>query len=411
MNYLEFEAIGRQWRGKVCAFGAGLIGQTWGYDLAVAAGFHIDFFCDNHIPPGTVLRDGISVISPKELYACGDMVLVLLTAGRHCHEEIQEEIKALLVQNGVRHILEMGDSFAQDIYFSLEREGSPALLEKYRAFMDDSEYLKKRFQYIMGYPLCLEHPKTFNEKLAWLKIHDRKAQYTRMVDKAAAKEYAASVIGRQYIVPTYGVWERFEDIDFESLPNQFVLKTTHDSDSTVLCKDKKNFDFAAAKKRLSNAMKYNYYVLEREWPYKNVQPRIIGEAYMCDSEADSDNLTDYKFFCFDGKPKLVMTVRDRQKGYMNSVHRVYDMDWNLTDLNYDDWDGEKSPEEKPAQFDEMLRLASVLSAGIKHLRVDLYNVDGKIYFGELTFSHFAGNREPKPRKWDDIMGSYVNLDD
>jgi hypothetical protein len=276
----------------------------------------------------------------------------------------------------------------------------------------DETYLKMLYRIKIGEKLNLSTPQTFNEKLQWLKLHDRKPEYTKMVDKLEVKKYVSELIGEQYIIPTLGVWDNFDNIDFNSLPNQFVLKCTHDSGGLVICKDKKSLDKTAAKSKIEMALKRNFYYVAREWPYKNVKPRIIAEEYMADSgkkngDVVDDNLTDYKIFCFDGVPKLIMTVRDRQLGSGKSLHRIYDTDWNITDIDLDHRGGEKVSEARPDQLNEMLNIASVLSKGIKHLRVDLYIVDGKIFFGELTFYHMSGFENWYPKEWNKKLGEYL----
>ena len=178
--------------------------------------------------------------------------------------------------------------------------------------LPDKVFLKLMFRARMGSKLDLKHPRTFNEKLQWLKLYDRRTEYTNMVDKYEAKKYVAQKIGEQYIVPTLGVWESFDDIDFEKLPEQFVLKCTHDSGGLVICRNKRNLDIDAARIKIQKSLKFDYYRHGREWPYKEVKPRVIAEKFMKDSETE-EGLTDYKFFCFDGEPKAMFIATDRAK--------------------------------------------------------------------------------------------------
>lgn len=275
--------------------------------------------------------------------------------------------------------------------------------------MPDREYLERFYQVNMHTSLDLDNPQTFNEKLQWLKLYDRKPEYHQMVDKFDAKEFVGKKIGYEHIIPTIGVWDRFEDIDFEKLPEQFVLKCTHGSGDLLICRDKAKLDVNVARKRINKFLKRQYYYYGREWPYKDLKPRIIAERYMCDSENDKENLTDYKIFCFDGAPRFIMTVRDRSKGKGQSLHRWYDLDWNLQNLDLDYRDEKKVPEQRPEQLDRMLEIATILSKGMKHLRVDLYLVNGQIYFGEMTFYHMSGLEKFEPKEWDLKLGSYINL--
>ena len=272
--------------------------------------------------------------------------------------------------------------------------------------LDDKVYLERLYEAKMGKKLNLENPRTFNEKLQWLKLYDRKPIYTTMVDKCDAKKYVANIIGDQYIIPTLGVWNRFEDIVFSELPNQFVLKCTHDSGGLVICKDKTRFNYSKAAGKINKALKSNYYLSGREWPYKEVKPRIIAEQYMEDST--TKELRDYKFFAFDGAVKALFIASERQTIGCETKFDFFDESFNHLDFTNGHPNATKTIE-KPKCFDEMKMLASKLSKGIPHVRVDFYEVDGKVYFGEMTFSHWSGFVPFDPPKWDDIFGSWITL--
>lgn len=252
----------------------------------------------------------------------------------------------------------------------------------------------------------LENPTTYNEKLQWLKLYDRRPEYTTMVDKYAVKEYVANIIGEEYIIPTLGVWDKFDDIDFDLLPDQFVLKCTHDSGTVVICRDKSTFDIKAAKKKINGRLYYNYFYEHREWPYKNVKPRIIAEKYMEDNE--TQELRDYKFFCFDGKAKAMFIASDRFTPGVETKFDFFDMDYNHLDFTNGHPNADVYPE-KPDCFEKMKELSEMVSANIPHCRVDFYVVNSKIYFGEITFFHWSGLMPFNPSKWDEIFGSWINL--
>lgn len=277
--------------------------------------------------------------------------------------------------------------------------------------MDDRRFLQKLYYIKLGKKLDLEHPKGFNGKLQWLKLHDFKPEYSMLVDKCDVKKYVSERIGEEHIIPTLGVWNRVEEVDFASLPSQFVLKCTHDSGGSVICKDKGTLDVQKTREKLKASMSRNWFYHGREYPYKSISPRIIAEKYMVDSAGDPDNLTDYKFFCFNGVPRFVMTVRDRSKGAQQALHRFYNMEWELQDLDLDYRDVVRVPEKKPTQFEEMRKIAEVLSQGFRHIRVDLYIVDGRVYFGEMTFYHKSGFEIFVPEKWDDILGNYIDIEE
>lgn len=245
----------------------------------------------------------------------------------------------------------------------------------------DGLYTRLKFRKNLGRWPDMRNPKSFNEKLCYLKMHRREPVMSVMVDKHEAKQYVSQRIGEQYIIPTLGLWSSAEDIDFEGLPDKFVIKGTHDSGGVVVCRDKAKLNLHEVREKMRRSLKRDFYAITREWPYKNVQHRIIAEAYIQQSDG---GLTDYKFFCFDGYVDCVMVCLDRHLG--DTKFYFFDKDWNFLRLNKR---GQAAPEgftlPKPEGIDEMFRIASELSKGHPFLRVDLYNVDGKIYFGELTF--------------------------
>lgn len=251
--------------------------------------------------------------------------------------------------------------------------------------------------------LKLNPPVTFNEKLQWLKLYDRNPLYTKLSDKFEVRKYISETIGDNYLIPLLGVWDNFDEINFETLPNQFVLKCTHDSGSIVICKDKKRFDYEKAKKKINKSLKRNYYYIGREWPYKNIKPRIICEEYMVDESGVE--LKDYKFFCFNGEPEAMFVATDRG---IDTRFDFYDMQFNHIPFMQHYKNATKEIN-KPAGFDEMVKLSKVLSKEIPHVRVDFYDIYGKIYFGELTFFHFSGFQRFEPERYDEIFGSWIRL--
>ena len=269
----------------------------------------------------------------------------------------------------------------------------------------DEKYLKKMCDVRLGYKLNLENPRTFNEKLQWLKLHNRKSEYITMVDKYDVKKYVAEIIGEKYIIPTLGVWQHFDEINFDELPNQFVLKCTHDSGGLVICKDKKDLDLIKAEKKITKSLHNNYYFYGREWPYKNVKPRIIAEPYMEDNKVHE--LIDYKFMCFNGEVKCSFTCSERfsQEGLKVTF---FDNDWKVMPFERH-YPSSKNPPQKPLNFNKMLEFATKLSRGIPFVRVDFYEINGLLYFGELTFFPGNGFEEFTPLEWDYKMGSWLKL--
>ena len=271
--------------------------------------------------------------------------------------------------------------------------------------MPDKEYLKLAFRKTMGEPLDLDDPKTFNQKVQWLMLYDRRPEYTRMVDKYEAKAFFTERIGAQYVIPTIGVWDRFEDIDFDKLPDRFVLKATHDSGSVVICSSKSDFDVEAARNKLNASLKCNYYLANREWPYKNIKPRILAEEYL--DVLDDAGLLEYKLFCFDGEPKLILLC----KGKAHSDGRTndyFDMDYQHIPVSVA-FPNAKGPFEKPKELDELAEIARKLSVGIPQVRVDTYVADGKIYIGEMTLYHEGGKCKFQPKTYDAEFGKLIKL--
>lgn len=271
----------------------------------------------------------------------------------------------------------------------------------------DETYLKVLYWAYMGKRLNLNPPTTYNEKLQWLKLHDRKPIYTKMVDKYEAKNFVADIIGEKYIIPTLGVWERPEEIDYSILPQKFVLKTTHDSGGIKIIDKSKGFDIEEINAFFTKRLESSTYEFQREWPYKDVPKRIIAEQYMEDEK--THELRDYKFFCFNGKVKALFIATDRQSDNPTAFD-FFDPDFNWLDIRHGHPNAKTKPE-KPLNFELMKELASKLSFGFPQLRIDLYEINGEVYFGELTFFHHGGIIPFDPEKWDYTFGSWIMLPD
>ena len=278
--------------------------------------------------------------------------------------------------------------------------------KKIRKYLPDSLVIRCRFRESFERPLNLKNPQTFNEKLQWIKLYDRNPKYCQLVDKYEVKRIVGSLIGEKHIIPTYGVWDHADDIDFQSLPDSFVLKTTHDSHGIFICKRKEELNVAEAKDFLTAHLKNNYYLGGREWPYKYVQPRIIAEEYLSESE---NGLTDYKIHCFNGEPRFILVCTDRfsDEG-MKEV--FYDLNWNKMEVARPgiNIDGIDIP--RPQRLDEMISYAGKLAAGIPFVRVDFYQYEGNTYFGEMTFFPAGGYKRFVPDKYDKIFGDLISLD-
>lgn len=274
--------------------------------------------------------------------------------------------------------------------------------------MSDEKYLKMAFKDRMGYPLDLKDPKTFNEKLQWLKIYNRRPEYTMMVDKYEVKKYVAERIGEEYIIPTLGVWDKFDDIDFDALPNQFVLKCTHDSGGLVIVRDKSKLDKKAARERIEKSLKRNYYWSSREWPYKNVKPRIIAEQYMEDESRNG--LRDYKFFTFNGESKFLY-LSEGLEDHTTAKISFVGLDGKEMPFHRADYRPFDKLPAMPANFAEMTELSNRLAkeVGSPFVRCDFYSVDGRIYFSEITFTPCGGALPFEPAEWDRKLGDWITL--
>lgn len=271
------------------------------------------------------------------------------------------------------------------------------------ALVSDSVYLKVRYRDKMGKRLNLKNPQSFNEKVQWLKLHDRNPFYATLVDKHSVQGFVSEKIGSSYLVPQIGIWERVEDIDFEDLPNKFVLKTTHDSGGVVICRDKNSLDVEEAKNKLQKSMENNWYSHSKEWHYKNVKPRIICQELIETSSGLPP--VDYKILCFNGKPENIMVCIDRFT--RNLTYHFFDWQWKFLKYNKMDPDNFEYP--RPEKLEEMFRIAEKLSQGIILCRVDLYCENNKIYFGEITFFPDSGFDTDITSETDYYFGSKIDL--
>lgn len=269
-------------------------------------------------------------------------------------------------------------------------------------WIPDKQFLQFSYRIEMGYPLNLKDPKTFNEKLQWLKLYNRNPEYTTMVDKYTVKKYISEKIGAEYIIPTLGVWNSFDEIDFDALPDQFVLKCTHDSGGLVVCRDKSCLNMDAARKKIETSLSNNFYYMGREWPYKDVPHRIIAEQYM------ADNLRDYKLFCFDGVPRMTLVCSERftKDGLKEDF---YDEAWNHLNVQRPAHGNAILPIQRPKQYELMKKLATKLSEKMPFARIDFYEINEKVYFGEITFYPDSGFEGFKPEEWDLKLGEWIKL--
>ncbi len=415
MNYIELEEIVKDF--DICIWGYGRIGKSYPLIVLNCFGAKIICFCDTNYKENESF-EGIPLVSKDLLFRMAN------EKKRSRRIFVFVAIKDLSVQDII--LKELNDREIRcdifdsqtltEICSSVENSGDMALNRKFSGFMEDSIYLKKLFRLKMHRELDLSNPKTFNEKIQWLKLNERNCIYPMLADKAEVKNYVANKMGYGVnIVPTIGVWDCFDDIDFKTLPNKFVLKCTHDSGSVVICRDKESFDKISARKKLSKCLKQNWYYAAREWAYKSIKPRIIVEEYINDDKLLSDHkkglveeTVDYKFYCFNGEPEFLYV----SKGFENHARtRITFMskEWNLLPFGRTDYKCFDIVPKRPSKFNEMLEICRVLSQDMTFVRVDLYESNNKVYFSEFTLYPCAGLMPFNPTEYDLIIGEKMAL--
>lgn len=290
---------------------------------------------------------------------------------------------------------------------SLKRKVYRKICSRFMKMLPDRLYIEMLYQVRTGKKINLKNPKRFNEKINWMKLNDRNPEYTKLADKYLAKKIVTDKIGESYVIPLLGCWDNADGIDISKLPEQFVLKCNHDSGSVVICKNKRSFDFESAKRKLNTALNNNYFYYSREWVYKNIEPKIICEPYIEDIE--NAELRDYKFFCFDGKVEFLYVATDRFKKGEEVKFTFLDRDYNFLPVKHAHNYADPLPE-KPENFSEMIEIAEKLAEGLKCVRVDLYEANGKIYFSEYTFYNNSGFTPFEPDEWDYKFGEMLKLE-
>ncbi len=283
---------------------------------------------------------------------------------------------------------------------------SPAA-KGYLDWIPDKAYLKLLYHAKMKARCNIDHPVTYNEKMQWLKLYDRNPEYGRMVDKYEVRGFITEKLGEEYLIPCFGVFNKWEDIDFDSLPDEFVIKCTHDSGSVEICLDKNTWDKESARKRIEIAMKRNYYKAYREWPYKDVKPRIIIEKYMVDESGD--DLKDYKIMCFNGVAKLIEVHENRFTKDKEHTQTFYTREWEKLDITQEGCEPVSVASKRPDKLDKMLELSEMISKDMIHARIDWYLIKDRIYFGEITFYDGSGFERFTKKEYDKMLGDLIDL--
>jgi hypothetical protein len=375
-------------RQKLAIFGAGRYGKAM-YVIMHENGIPVSFFIDN-----SPQHDGKTIIG-----------------GVKCAMPQPDNKNVICV-------IAVNDVYGDEILYQTNTMGFAAVyrifnyeMEPFMDEIDDERCTRLLYKGLYNREINLDNPKTYTEKLNWLKLYDRKPAYTKMVDKYVVRDMISNTIGKEYLIPLIGgPWESADDIDFHNLPNQFVLKCNHDCGSVYICKDKNEIDYDLVSRRFEMKLKANFYYMHREWVYKNVPPRVIAEEYI--QENSSGGLTDYKFFCFHGEPKIVLIEFNRDKAaFFKSPPSNYYLinGWENLNFNTPNVTDKDIMNPTPKCLPEMLDIARTLSRNLPHVRIDLYDIDGRIYFSEITFTNFGGFPMSIPEEWDKRMGSWIDL--
>lgn len=402
-TYRELENEIRKYN-RIAIFGAGEWGKIYTYAIlrnaALRVGKKIDCFYDNLLAPGTIVKEDVTVHPIEELYEHNTDLLLFVGVGTKLRGQILEQMQ----DHHISHVIVSDDIFFAQICQSIEMDDC-SIRDEYRSLMDDSIFLKAVYEQNMGVALDLRNPESYNAKLNWLKIYDHNPLYTLLADKYSVKEYVASIIGWEYIIPTLGIYNCWEEINFDTLPKRFVLKCTHDAGSTIAVRDKDCFDRGEAQRAIEKFLKRNYYWMGREWPYKNIIPKIIVEPFLYDNKMGiRESIYDYKFFCYAGKIKYVFVATGRQRGQSGLRIDFFDQDFQHLPDEHKKYPNAEAIPQKPEHYELMRSLVVKLAKEFTFVRVDLYYVNQKIYFGEYTF-YPGGGMEPYP----DLLGEAIKL--
>lgn len=397
-NYMDLENEIKKYE-RIAIFGAGEYGRNWAYDILSCASGDKGIYCyyDNRVAPGTIINGKVEVHDIQELYTHHEGMLLFLAVGL----KIQKQLLEQMHDHSIVNVVLVDEIFLTDICSSMEKADS-SVVSKYHCVMNNEEFFKKVYRENIGSELDLSDPQTFNEKINWLKLHDYNPLYTELVDKYSVKKYVADIIGEQYVIPTLGIYKHWDDIDFDRLPEQFVMKCTHDSGSTYVVMDKNMRNQESRREWFEQKLSINPYYLCREWPYKNVAPRIIIEQKL--PQKDGEAINDYKFFCYNGKVKYLYVATNREKGHHKMRFDFFDCDFNHIPVEHTLYPNADITPQKPELFQEMVSLVTKLAEGLIFVRIDMYCTDDNVYFGEYTF-YPGGGREGYP----DMLGDDIEI--
>lgn len=400
MNYKKLEQIGKLNK-KICMFGAGRLGRSIMYDIIASAGCMVFCFFDNNIKPNTIVRDNIAVHPIEELYDNKEDIILFVSVTTKTSILIENQLK----ENDISDYFVMDNIFYQSFINSIIQSTDCFVKERYKMLIDDVEFQKRKFFFMNGEELNLEAPKTFNEKLNWMKLFNRNSIYCHLADKYEAKQYAAKTIGIDHVIPTIGIWNKVEEIDFNSLPPKFVLKCTHDSESVIIVNDKSSINLDEVKKQLEKALQFDYYLLNREYQYHDIPRKIIAEPLFVDESGTE--LKDYKFYVFKGETKLIEVDFNRFKGLRR--RNLFTTEWNALEGSIAVPQDNSFKIRKPIFLENMINDARKMASDIPFVRVDYYITTDNYFFGEMTFFPGGGNSKITPRSLNLQLGDWITL--
>ena len=404
MNCERFVELCNNWQGKVCLFGAGVIGKTWAYELIYSTGLEISFYCDNY-KAGEVIN-GIEVKSAEYLYENANNLLCFVTV----MEKYSREIVKQLEQHGIVDVFVVNDFGCINELARYDDENPGSIRGGLKEIIGDKWYISRQFENVFGYKPNLDSPSTMNEKIQWLKLYDRNPQYQILVDKYRVREYISRHFGSEYLVPLLFVTEDYNDIVPDNIPDMpCVIKSNCSSHDFEIIRSKEQINWERLQMKYKKVMESNFYYIAREWCYKGIKPVIIVEKLL---QLDSGKIpNDYKLHFFNGRCEFVYCAIDREG---MDYRKIYDINWNELRFDWSTPDKNYIPKtgpgiKKPATFDDMLRIGSIIAQDKRDVRVDFYDVNGKLYCGEITLYHGAGYDRFIPDKYDKIYGEKLVL--
>lgn len=406
MKYDELRELQCRTQERVCLFGAGMIGCTWAYDLLSEMGFHIDFYCDNHKKENTVVRNGIKTISIDTLYSLKGNVLVFITMA----DKYQREIRKQLEDNGIYNIIETGFYFLQTFIESLLDMNDQSINKQFACVLNDEEYIRRQFKFRLGYELNLNNPQTLNEKIQWLKINDRKTEYTQLADKYAVRQYIETKFGKEFLIPLLFKTEDCSELTYNNIPDEAcIIKTNHGCGGYQIVRNKEKIDWEELQIKFKRLLLENYYYSHREFQYKYIKPLIIVEKLLMLPSGKIPN--DYKLHFLNGKCEFVYCSIDREGA---NYRKVYDTDWKPLGFVWVSGAKDLSTQQgidipKPKSFEKMMEIGGEIAKNMRYVRVDFYDVNGKLYCGEITLHHGAGNDAFYPKQYDLYYGQKLKL--